>query len=173
MPPPFKRGGDQSSRADAPDRCSLIPLARCRRSTFLLCCFFAQQHPMNPRDQCTRARRQVPSIPSCFSYDLLLLSPGCASNAALITIAPVPIFYCMVVVLIFLCFVFQYTHRPLSYQHVMCVSISGSVAHRGPGSIEEGVCFAPGHRHVQALQRPQEPSHVQQHPGVSHRATQA
>lgn len=27
---------------------------------------------------------------------------------------------------------------------------------------------APGDRHVQALQRPQEPSHVQQHPRVSY-----
>lgn len=34
-------------------------------------------------------------------------------------------------------------------------------------SVEKSVRAAPGDRHVQALQRPQEPAHVQQHPGVS------
>lgn len=34
-------------------------------------------------------------------------------------------------------------------------------------SFKKSVRLAPGNRHVQALQRPQEPAHVQQHSGVS------
>lgn len=36
-----------------------------------------------------------------------------------------------------------------------------------PASVKKSVRLAPCNRHVQALQRPQEPAHVQQHSGVS------